>query len=83
MNDPVVLEDGYTYEREAIQQWLNSGHDISPMTNARLSHLQLTPNLTLRTAAKEWQVAHTKLRVCCAEQSTTESECSSGSSGSA
>ncbi len=83
MNDPVVLEDGYTYEREAIQQWLNSGHDTSPMTNVRLSHQQLTPNLTLRAAAKEWQAAHTKLRVCCAEQSTTESECSSGSSGSA
>ena len=60
------LEDGYTYEREAIQQWLNSGHDTSPMTNARLSHLQLTPNLTLRSAAKEWRArSHKAARLLC------------------
>ena len=60
MSDPVVLEDGHTYERGAIQQWLNSGHATSPMTNLRLVHRQLTPNYTLRSAAREWHAAHGK-----------------------
>ena len=57
MNDPVVLEDGNTYERGAIQQWLDSGHYTSPMTNLPLAHEQLTPNHLLRSAAREWETS--------------------------
>ena len=61
MHDPVVLVDGHSYEKEAIQQWLDSGHDTSPITNLRLAHKQLTPNYTLRSAAREWLAAHRKV----------------------
>jgi len=31
MIDPVIAADGFTYEREAIELWLQ-GHDTSPRT---------------------------------------------------
>lgn len=54
MHDPQVAADGFTYEGEAIQGWLESGHDTSPMTNLKLSHLELTPNYALRLAIRDW-----------------------------
>ncbi|KFM60500.1 WD repeat, SAM and U-box domain-containing protein 1, partial [Stegodyphus mimosarum] len=33
MRNPVVAADGYSYEKCAIQEWLESGRDTSPMTN--------------------------------------------------
>lgn len=54
MHDPQVAADGFTYEGEAIQGWLESGHDTSPMTNLKLSHLELTPNHALRLAISDW-----------------------------
>uniref|UniRef100_A0A061SCY0 U-box domain-containing protein 33-like isoform x1 n=1 Tax=Tetraselmis sp. GSL018 TaxID=582737 RepID=A0A061SCY0_9CHLO len=54
MEDPVVAADGFTYERVAIQAWLERGRDRSPMSNARLPHRELTPNHTLRSAIREW-----------------------------
>ncbi len=35
--DPVIAADGFTYEREAIELWLQ-GHDTSPRTNQPLEH---------------------------------------------
>jgi len=32
MRDPVVAEDGHSYESSAILKWLSS-HDTSPLTN--------------------------------------------------
>ncbi|CAH8337298.1 unnamed protein product [Eruca vesicaria subsp. sativa] len=54
MEDPQVAADGFTYEREAICCWLDSGHETSPMTNKRLPHTCLVPNLALRSAIQEW-----------------------------
>lgn len=48
MKDPVIAEDGYTYEREAIVAWTSKGKDCSPMTNATLNTKQLTPNRSLK-----------------------------------
>merc|ERR1712054_114449 len=45
--DPVVCQDGHTYERVAIERWLAS-HDTSPMTNGILPSKVLVPNLALR-----------------------------------
>ncbi len=61
LDDPVVAADGFTYSRAAIDQWLRSGHDTSPMTNLRLAHNHLTPNYTLRSVALEWRAALDKL----------------------
>jgi hypothetical protein len=36
MTDPHIAGDGFSYEAEAIREWLHCGHDTSPMTNLRL-----------------------------------------------
>ncbi|XP_047174561.1 U-box domain-containing protein 33-like isoform X1 [Vigna umbellata] len=54
MNDPQVAADGFTYERKAISEWLDNGHETSPMTNLKLSYLHLTPNHALRLAIQGW-----------------------------
>ncbi|KAK6919586.1 U-box domain [Dillenia turbinata] len=45
----MLRADGFSYELEAIEEWLGMAHDTSPMTNLRLKHKHLTPNHTLRT----------------------------------
>jgi hypothetical protein len=54
MRDPLIAADGFTYEAEAIREWLDSGHRTSPMTNLELSHRDLLPNHALRSAIQEW-----------------------------
>ncbi|KAL9334187.1 hypothetical protein Peur_074326 [Populus x canadensis] len=54
MHDPQVAADGFTYEGEALREWLANGRETSPMTNLRLSHLLLTPNHALRLAIQDW-----------------------------
>jgi hypothetical protein len=39
--DPVILCDGFTYERSAIQHWLDLGNRRSPMTNIELANIDL------------------------------------------
>ena len=53
MADPVVASDGFTYERDAIEQWL-AGHDVSPVTNVPLDHKHLTPNVMARQQIAAW-----------------------------
>ncbi|XP_010053718.3 U-box domain-containing protein 33 [Eucalyptus grandis] len=53
MEDPLVAVDGYTYEAEAIREWLD-GHNTSPMTNLPLDNLHLVPNRIVRSAIQEW-----------------------------
>lgn len=47
MKDPVVAADGQTYDRPAIESWLQK-HRISPMTNEPLETTQVIPNIALR-----------------------------------
>ena len=47
MKDPVIAADDHTYERIAIQMWLNS-KDTSPTTNLPLDNKLLRPNYTIR-----------------------------------
>jgi len=47
MQNPVIMMDGYTYEKSAIERWLQD-HDRSPMTNIRLRDTRLIPNLKLQ-----------------------------------
>ncbi|CAA3025480.1 U-box domain-containing 50 isoform X1 [Olea europaea subsp. europaea] len=55
MQNPHLAADGFSYELDAIEGWLRTGHDTSPMTNLRLNHTLLTPNHTLRTLIQDWQ----------------------------
>jgi hypothetical protein len=50
--DPVVAADGCTYERSAIEQWLET-HETSPMTNAPLEHKLLFPNNLAKALVSE------------------------------
>ncbi|CAA3022162.1 U-box domain-containing 33-like isoform X1 [Olea europaea subsp. europaea] len=54
MHDPQVAADGFTYEGEALRGWMENGHETSPMTNLKLSHLNLTPNHALQIAIQDW-----------------------------
>ena len=45
MVEPVIASDGFTYERSAIERWLDMGPDRrSPTTNAPLPSRTLVPN---------------------------------------
>ena len=50
--DPVIAADGHTYERSAIQQWLQ-GSSNSPVTADKLSHTRLVPNVLVKSALAE------------------------------
>ncbi|KAD5961342.1 hypothetical protein E3N88_12815 [Mikania micrantha] len=54
MVDPCVADDGYTYDRRAIEQWFEESH-CSPMTNLPLTSKTLTPNYSLLSAILEWK----------------------------
>ena len=58
MRDPVVTADGQTYEREAIQDWLQQQQSrglppTSPITGEPLEHTSLVPNVALRGLIRE------------------------------
>ncbi|XP_064419847.1 WD repeat, SAM and U-box domain-containing protein 1 isoform X2 [Latimeria chalumnae] len=54
MKDPVIASDGYSYERTAIENWINTKKRSSPMTNVPLQSSLLTPNRTLKMAIDRW-----------------------------
>lgn len=51
--DPVIAADGLTYERLAIQSWLKS-KDVSPITDAKLHHKDLIPNIVFKKLVSEF-----------------------------
>lgn len=53
MKDPVICCDGHTYERKAIEQWLEN-NNTSPLTNKVLTSKKLTTNYALKNAIEEF-----------------------------
>lgn len=54
MNDPVILlGDGQTYERSAIESWLEQGHKTSPLSGAELSNFQTIPNYAMKSTINQ------------------------------
>ena len=53
MTDPVTTADGFTYEREAITEWLRT-KDTSPNTGAKLESKTLIPNLMARSMIRSF-----------------------------
>ena len=45
--------DGHTYERSAIEQWLET-HNTSPATGVELESKQLIPNHSLRSLIQDF-----------------------------
>eukprot|EP00929_Paragymnodinium_shiwhaense_P107642 TRINITY_DN7390_c0_g1_i1.p1 TRINITY_DN7390_c0_g1~~TRINITY_DN7390_c0_g1_i1.p1 ORF type:complete len:261 (-),score=33.89 TRINITY_DN7390_c0_g1_i1:260-1042(-) len=48
MAEPVIAEDGYTYERSAVVAWFRSRR-TSPVTNVQLPSTHLVPNFNVRS----------------------------------
>lgn len=59
MRDPVVLSDGNTHERRAVQHWL-VGHEQSPITGKTLLHTNVYPNIAVRKLVKELSMLEAK-----------------------
>ena len=53
MSDPCVAADGYTYDRRAIEEWMED-HCTSPVTNLPLQNINLLPNHSVYEAIVEW-----------------------------
>lgn len=54
MIDPVVCEDGHSYERGAVESWLRN-HDTSPLSNAHLNSKMVVPNHALRNSIEAFR----------------------------
>lgn len=54
MSDPVIAQDGFTYERSAIEMWFENENITSPMTNEELPSLSLIPNFNLKSQITAW-----------------------------
>ena len=50
--DPVIAADGHSYERKAIEAWLETNH-TSPLTNEDLPHKVLFANRLLKVMVTE------------------------------
>jgi hypothetical protein len=53
MSDPVVLTDGFSYERAAIVTWMKTRRN-SPMTGAPVDDM-FVPNTILKVMINEWK----------------------------
>lgn len=59
MEDPVLATDGHTYERSAIERYMETIGDeqtlLSPKTREPLSSRELFPNVAIRSLVRDWQ----------------------------
>src|SRR5690606_9208241 len=51
--DPVMTNDGHTFERKAIECWLEK-HDVSPITGDELSSKVVLPNFALKQLIRDF-----------------------------
>lgn len=59
MHDPVTLENGQTFEREAIEKWFTECREsrrklVCPLTLKELRSTELNPSMALRHTIEEW-----------------------------
>lgn len=52
MKDPAVCDDGFSYERTAVQEWLLT-HDTSFVTGEQLASKSLVPNRALKLRLRD------------------------------
>ncbi|UJR13700.1 hypothetical protein I4U23_000711 [Adineta vaga] len=53
--DPVVADDGYTYERTAITEWIKNHHETSPMTRQTIRLKDLKTNRIVKQLADQYR----------------------------
>lgn len=76
MRDPVTLESGATFEREAILKWFkesdSSGRSlVCPVTRKELSSTELNPSIALRNTIDEWMHRNEAAKLDVARKSLT------------
>ena len=49
MREPVIAADGHTYEKAALESWLQL-HNTSPVTGQLLGHMHIVPNVLVKIA---------------------------------
>ncbi|KAE8057418.1 hypothetical protein FH972_014113 [Carpinus fangiana] len=74
MRDPVTLENGQTFEREAIEKWFKeckeSGRKlVCPLTLKELRSVDLKPSIALRNTIEEWTARNEAVQVDMARRS--------------
>ncbi|PPR92028.1 hypothetical protein GOBAR_AA28655 [Gossypium barbadense] len=55
MVDPVAVFCGHSFERNAIQEYFESGKKNCPTCKEEVQSLELTPNVNLRSSIEEWK----------------------------
>ncbi|KAJ6731197.1 RING-TYPE E3 UBIQUITIN TRANSFERASE [Salix viminalis] len=68
MRDPVALENGQTFEREAIEKWFReckeSGRNlVCPLTEKELKSTDLNPSIALRNTIEEWTARNEAVQI--------------------
>ncbi|CAN1163092.1 U-box domain-containing protein 43 [Linum perenne] len=74
MRDPVTLENGQTFEREAIERWFKECRDsgrklVCPLTQKELKSIELNPSLALRNTIEEWTARNDAVQLDIARRS--------------
>ena len=54
MRDPVIIESGFTYEREAILKHFKMNSNIDPITRQQVDPRVLIPNIQLKQATEHF-----------------------------
>ncbi|KZV40848.1 hypothetical protein F511_29200 [Dorcoceras hygrometricum] len=74
MRDPVTLENGQTFEREAIEKWFtecktNGRRPVCPLTLRELRSTELNPSIALRNTIEEWNARNEAVQLDMARKS--------------
>eukprot|EP00268_Persea_americana_P057895 TRINITY_DN6963_c0_g1_i1.p1 TRINITY_DN6963_c0_g1~~TRINITY_DN6963_c0_g1_i1.p1 ORF type:complete len:814 (-),score=181.88 TRINITY_DN6963_c0_g1_i1:309-2750(-) len=74
MRDPVTLENGQTFEREAIEKWFKECREsgrkpVCPLTLKELRCTELNPSIALRNTIEEWTARNEAAQVDLASRS--------------
>lgn len=76
MLDPVTLESGATFERQAILKWFEESDSsgrrfICPVTRKELSSIELNPSIALKNTIDEWMQRNESAKLDGARKSLT------------
>lgn len=76
MHDPVTLENGITFEREAIEKWFKECKEsrkklVCPLTLKELKSTELNPSIALRNTIEEWNARNEAAQLDMARRSLT------------
>ncbi|MFS7937258.1 putative U box domain, armadillo-like helical, Zinc finger, RING/FYVE/PHD-type [Helianthus anomalus] len=78
MKDPVTLENGQTFQREAIEKWFNECKEngrnlVCPLTLRELKTTDMNPSIALRNTIEEWNARNEAVQLDFTRKSLTPS----------